>query len=541
MADSSKTSSQSEPPKDQADANTMAIIGITIKSFSEKYINKKTVTFYEVEVTSHITQNVWSVQRRYNEFKNLHASLSKIYVNLPQIPGISFFKITSEEQLNKRKIDLEKFLRDCVQRKDIFLNTDFRQFLELEKNAPEVIANDVKVKYDYKKLPLGVRGFIVVPHREIMCVCCSDMNIISRADSMLSNFSFPWEKKKKSNSHIPLGAAFIYQCKPDPNEIYKIHKIWAKSFPIQTGVIFWEDKNEMYCVGNDDGKIHVFKAVPKTHYLQMDTVCELTFHTNRVMGLALDPETMNLYSCSTDKGFYVTDLKNPNFTNMLIETNTSGYTNLIYDSNNKRIFLTNEEGILSIYTTTIYPPNMVNKLMTSSMSCIRAAFLDTVNNLFFTGSINGKICIMNLGTPGKERLISEMSSFSIGKMKIRVCVVNPKRNELMTGDQIGRVTVWSLKTGKPIYLWEAHPKSAITQMWYEAEFNLLWTGAKDMHIYIWQLPEKWVSNEALNYEENEVKNITAKIVESKFEKKYKKDGEIDSDEDDLNGWNFRDY
>ena len=65
----------------------------------------------------------------------------------------------------------------------------------MEKNAPEVVANDVTNKYDYKKLPLGARSFIVVPHREIMCVCCSDMNIISRADSMLSNFSFPWEKK----------------------------------------------------------------------------------------------------------------------------------------------------------------------------------------------------------------------------------------------------------------------------------------------------------------------------------------------------------
>ena len=187
--------SPSEPSQEQMDSNLTAIIGIIIKSFNEKYIDKKTVTFYEIEVTSHITQKSWNIQRRYNEFKNLHASLSKIFVNLPPIPGISFFKITSEDQLNKRKDDLEKFLRECVQRKDVFLNSEFKQFLELEKNAPEVVANDVTNKYDYKKLPLGVRSFIVVPHREIMCVCCSDMNIISRADSMLSNFSFPWEKK----------------------------------------------------------------------------------------------------------------------------------------------------------------------------------------------------------------------------------------------------------------------------------------------------------------------------------------------------------
>ena len=129
-----KTPKPNDSKVEQIDSNLTAIIGISIKSFSEKYIDKKTVTFYEVEVTSHITQKTWICSRRYNEFKTLHASLSKIYVNLPAIPGTSFFKITSEDQLNKRKVELEKFLRECVQRKDIFLNTEFRTFLELEKS-----------------------------------------------------------------------------------------------------------------------------------------------------------------------------------------------------------------------------------------------------------------------------------------------------------------------------------------------------------------------------------------------------------------------
>ena len=75
------------------------------------------------------------------------------------------------------------------------------------------------------------------------------------------------------------------------------------------------------------------------------------------MGLALDPETMNLYSCSTDKSFYVTDLKNETFPNMLIHTGNSGYTNLVYESDNHRLFLTNEYGELSVYTITVYPLN----------------------------------------------------------------------------------------------------------------------------------------------------------------------------------------
>ena len=534
MTDKSKENLE-DPSLQTIDTNLTAVIGITVKSFSEKYISSKTVTFYDIEITNHLTQNSWTIQKRFNDFKTLHSNLSKNYPNLPQIPGSTFFKVSSEESLKKRKNDLEIFLRECVQRKEIFLNTEFSEFLEIKKNAPEVLANDVTLVYDYKKLPLGCRNFIVVPHREIMCVCCSDMNIISRADSMLSNFKLPWESKEKN--HVPLGAAFIYQCKPDPNEIYKIHKIWAKSFPVQTGVIYWEDKNEIYCIGNDDGKIYCYKAVPNTHYLQQNLLAELFYHKNRVMGLALDPISLNLYSCSSDKTFYVTCLMDPpNFTNVLIHLDSAGYTNLEYDIDNKRIFLTNEIGQLSVYTTTTFPPTLLRNLQTSSLSCIRAYFLDNKNDLVFTGNVDGRICVISLGFPGKEKLMSEISTFRVGQMKIRVCVHNPNCNELITGDEVGRVIVWNLKTGMPIYLWEAHPKSAITKMWLQVESNLLWTGGKDLHIKIWQLPEKWVSAEVKEFEENEVSNFTAKLVEEKMEKK----GE-DSDDDDLNGWCYRSY
>ena len=55
-------------------------------------------------------------------------------------------------------------------------------------------------------------------------------------------------KQKGMNTNFQKYAAFIYQCKPHPQEIYKIHKIWAKPFPVQKGVIHWEDKNEIYYI-----------------------------------------------------------------------------------------------------------------------------------------------------------------------------------------------------------------------------------------------------------------------------------------------------
>ena len=127
------------------DTNETAIIGITIESYSEKYIDGKTVTFYTAEIISRITQNTWKIEKRYSEFKKLHDTLSKIFPRLPSIPGTTLFKVSSADALNKRQKALQLFLRSCVQRRDIMQNKQFKDFLELEKNAPEVVGNDVQI------------------------------------------------------------------------------------------------------------------------------------------------------------------------------------------------------------------------------------------------------------------------------------------------------------------------------------------------------------------------------------------------------------
>ena len=512
--------------------NDFSIIGIEVPSYSEKYVGSKSVTFYAVEVTSRITKNTWKIEKRYSEFKTLHDAMLKIYPRLPTIPGTTFFKVTSPEALKNRQNALQTFLRSCVQRRDILQNKLFKEFLELEKNAPEIVGNDVELVYDYKKLPLGCRNFKVIPHKGIMVVCCSNMNILSRSNVIISNISL---KKKSDDDKVPMGALFIYQCEPSKEEIYAIHKIWAKPFPIQTGTLFWEDENEILSVGNDDGKIYVFKPQPGTHYVVMNQTFELSYHTDRVMGLAIEPSKMQLYSCSTDKTFYMTDLKNPK-TNYPINSSTSGYTNLELDKENKRIFLTNETGELSVYSIQSFPPLLVRNLQTSSLSSIRAFHIDKKNGYIFTGNVGGKICIMNLPPNNKEKLMSEISNFGVGEMKIRVCTTNPDNLELMTGDESGRVVIWSLKIGKPIYLWHAHD-GAITQMQYINEERQLWTGGKDLKIKLWKLPEKWVSEEVDLFDKEEKYAITAKIAEEKIERQKKdEEGNVYSDDDEISGW-----
>ena len=68
---------------------------------------------------------------------------------------------------------------------------------------------------------------------------------------------------------------------------------------------------------------------------------------------------------------------------------------------------------------------------------------------------------------------------------------------------------------------------------------LLWTGSKDKRIKIWRLPEKWLNDDVEDFEKKEIKNYTEKIAIMKIN--TKEQDSDDSDNDDLNGWDFRTY
>jgi len=53
---------------------------------------------------------------------------------------------------------------------------------KIEKRYSEFKSIHDTLNKIYPNFPLDVRNFKIIPNREIMLVCCSEMNIISRAD-----------------------------------------------------------------------------------------------------------------------------------------------------------------------------------------------------------------------------------------------------------------------------------------------------------------------------------------------------------------------
>ena len=84
-------------------------IEITITEFFEKYIDSKTVTFYKLEIYDNYSKEKWNLDKRYSEIDALHKTLSKLYPNIPPMPGKTLFKIKNRDQLENRKKQLEFF------------------------------------------------------------------------------------------------------------------------------------------------------------------------------------------------------------------------------------------------------------------------------------------------------------------------------------------------------------------------------------------------------------------------------------------------
>ncbi len=57
----------------------------------------------------------------------------------------------------------------------------------------------------------------------------------------------------------------------------------------------------------------------------------------------------------------------------------------------------------------------MNTIQTSDKTSIRGIHVDTKTMYIFTGAASGKLCVLELGLPGKERLIKEISTFKANK------------------------------------------------------------------------------------------------------------------------------
>ena len=518
-----------------ADDYIKSLLQANISSFTEKIINQKREALYKLNCMSLYTNKRWSMEKLYSDFENLYNALSQVISDPPELSGKSLFSVTSFNDLTKRQNILQDYLHQCCLRKDIISTEAFKEFLDLDKQAPELLLNSPTLLSEFNKLPLSAQNFIFLEDDGIMFLSCSDMDVKSRIEAYITNTSLPWESK--TDTHVSVGGFFVFKVHYNPDKGFKFEKVFAKSFPEQTGCISWNKNSNTIHIGLDTGKIVFYKINPDSNFTQFEPYIEFKPHKGLVTGIMYDSETGFIYSVSDDNYFYISEISNLKNRHEILE-GPCGFTGLYEDQENKRLFLTNKMGMIFVYLNQEHPSLLVNSIQLSSEAPIKNLDINLLKSYIFAAMSNGQIIVLDINKPGKEKLIKEISNFG-GNMKLTVVKYYREQNQLITGDENGRIIIWNLKLGKSIYSWNAH-EGPITQMAFLPQIKLVISAGKDKYLKTWRLPEKWQNEDIIKFEQTEIKNISDTMSMLRLQKNLEKPEEYNSDEDSLNGWDYND-
>ena len=548
-----------------------SILQINVASFEEKYVNNKSETFYTINIRNLYNNKKWTIEKTYKDFELLNSELSKV---LPQVPSFSSFNnlFKSSRSYNtivERKEEINDYLNECISRKDIISNKTFYEFIQMDKNFPEYIYNSPELIDLIESAPLSVKEIQYLEKENILFTLLSDFNIITKVGNFVKNNDLITKFNKEEISPQQMSENDLNNPNADTNSagafcVYKVvtyknkknilkvklEKIFLKYYDELTGSLFYDSKTNLFLIGFNSGRLVFYKVLPESVYSQFDYMSELKYHSNTITGLALDCKTNNFYSCSYDGKFcqgVVNLIYHNNYSPVIINECSAGYSYMFFDKQNKRIYLSTYNGHLEVYLTSTEVASFITDVETSNYKyALNDLTPYDIKNYLFSCSDSGNISVFDLGKSGQEKTTKELSYFNYyrAKIKIKSVLYDPDTNQVISGDNYGRIIFWSLKYGKPIHVTRVSPNGkAINKIRFiensEEPNKILFVSCLDNTVYFVKLPLKWVENEDVEkYEQVEIKNRSDLNAMIKIQDMLAKDEDYNSDEDSLNGWDY---
>jgi WD40 repeat protein len=324
---------------------------VVITKYEPGYSNGKEVTFFVLSVK--LGEEHWELKKRYTEFHDLNQNLHDSHVKLPHFPAKSFFILKKQEDLDKRRDDLEKYIKDISGRLEFYSEPLFIDFMELKVHQPSYMLNQPEIKHKIAHPTMGYRDVFFSPNKKYYFTASSDQNALSRIDSYISNFSFPWDKKKETNKDKPVGALECWARIEDSSE-FTYEKKWIKQLTSQCICLCFSEELMLVVVGCDDGSFTYLKLSgdDPSKYDQN----QATIHTGRIMALSINAKRNLLYTIGEDKYVKIFDLQKKKVTYELAVTQDKP-TNMMVDIEHQIAYILDRGGCLAVVTLATTPPS----------------------------------------------------------------------------------------------------------------------------------------------------------------------------------------
>ena len=534
--------------KSNLNINDFTITTITPKILGQEM--KENIEFYKINIADNYHKKSWIIEKDSSDFIMLYNKLSLSYCEVPPLPPKNILNLFDAESVNSKKEIYQHFLSICVNRKDLYSTLEFKNFIELKNNSPELFGNEPTLFSSIEFLPESITDIKYMEFNlekiSLLIISTAEMGVKDiKTNEEFLNFINPKHNSNENivnNSNI-LGITMIFQIIKNEGGNYDFIQIWQRKFKTRNTCLYCDKLTKTIFIGREDGFVSVYKMNINQNNIELELNIELKNHFSRIVDIWHEPTRGKMYTISTDRRFVSCDI---NINSKMLEINRSvhNYSKFCIDIEKNRIFTATEGGIIEIFS--IDPnPKKVGKIRVSGAGHITDLFYDKNNSRLLSCDKNGKISIFEIGDIGKEKISLEISQFGFKNSFCSIQYDNNKK-EIITGDNTGKITIWNIKTGEPIYSFVSHEIMPLNCLVYLIDKKLIISGGVDKSIKIWKIPQFWFDEKIEKYEKEELVKINnelrkkriqmEKIIEGNNEVNYESD--ISENEKELNGWNY---
>ena len=534
--------------KSNLNINDFTITTITPKILGQEM--KENIEFYKINIADNYHKKSWIIEKDSSDFIMLYNKLSLSYCEVPPLPPKNILNLFDAESVNSKKEIYQHFLSICVNRKDLYSTLEFKNFIELKNNSPELFGNEPTLFSSIEFLPESITDIKYMEFNlekiSLLIISTAEMGVKDiKTNEEFLNFINPKHNSNENivnNSNI-LGMTMIFQIIKNEGGNYDFIQIWQRKFKTRNTCLYCDKLTKTIFIGREDGFVSVYKMNINQNNIELELNIELKNHFSRIVDIWHEPTRGKMYTISTDRRFVSCDI---NINSKMLEINRSvhNYSKFCIDLDKNRIFTATEGGIIEIFS--IDPnPKKVGKIRVSGAGHITDLFYDKNNSRLLSCDKNGKISIFEIGDIGKEKISLEISQFGFKNSFCSIQYDNNKK-EIITGDNTGKITIWNIKTGEPIYSFVSHEIMPLNCLVYLIDKKLIISGGVDKSIKIWKIPKFWFDEKIEKYEKEELVKINnelrkkriqmEKIIEGNNEVNYESD--ISENEEELNGWNY---
>ena len=534
--------------KSNLNINDFTITTITPKILGQEM--KENIEFYKINIADNYHKKSWIIEKDSSDFIMLYNKLSLSYCEVPPLPPKNILNLFDAESVNSKKEIYQHFLSICVNRKDLYSTLEFKNFIELKNNSPELFGNEPTLFSSIEFLPESITDIKYMEFNlekiSLLIISTAEMGVKDiKTNEEFLNFINPKHNSNENivnNSNI-LGMTMIFQIIKNEGGNYDFIQIWQRKFKTRNTCLYCDKLTKTIFIGREDGFVSVYKMNINQNNIELELNIELKNHFSRIVDIWHEPTRGKMYTISTDRRFVSCDI---NINSKMLEINRSvhNYSKFCIDIEKNRIFTATEGGIIEIFS--IDPnPKKVGKIRVSGAGNITDLFYDKNNSRLLSCDKNGKISIFEIGDIGKEKISLEISQFGFKNSFCSIQYDNNKK-EIITGDNTGKITIWNIKTGEPIYSFVSHEIMPLNCLVYLIDKKLIISGGVDKSIKIWKIPQFWFDEKIEKYEKEELVKINnelrkkriqmEKIIEGNNEVNYESD--ISENEEELNGWNY---